>query len=94
MYKIYRALVQSKANPYVTYGGWIFTGTGFSSRVSFSRVIIVASVPRSHSFVYHRRYVTPAIDSVSNTHYRVPVSVQVCATDHALAYLSNKTTEF
>jgi len=51
-------------------------------------------VPRSHSFVYHRRYVTPAIDSVSNTHYRVPVSVQVCATDHALAYLSNKTTEF
>jgi len=90
---MYRAWVQSKANPYVTYGGLIFTGTGISPLVSFPHVNIFASMYCSHSFVYHRRYVTAAIDSVSKTHCIGPAPVQVCATDHALAYLSNKTME-
>jgi hypothetical protein len=38
---MYRAWFQSKANPYVIYGGLIFTGTGISPRVSLPMLIFL-----------------------------------------------------
>jgi len=60
------AWVQSQASPYGSCSGQSGIEIGFSASVSDCPLSITLPVRHTHSFIYHRRYIFVAVDSVFN----------------------------